>query len=134
MQLFWIPNRFNSSAIKEESRSSNANTDNPNHKKISFKMFLTNKRAMMACLSSIFAMIFMMFFDTIYANYLLSAGISKYYIGYFFALSCAVYSVFSPIVGYLCKFIAKPYLTLFSLFMSFISLIMFGPSEILAFP
>lgn len=49
-------------------------------------------------------------------------------------MGCAVYSVFSPIVGYLCKFIAKPYLTLFSLFMSFISLIMYGPSEILGFP
>jgi len=77
LQIFWIPNRFNSSAIKEESRSSNTNTDNPNHKKISFKMFLKNKRAMMACLSSIFAMIFMMFYDTIYSNHLLSIGISK---------------------------------------------------------
>ena len=88
----------------------------------------------MACISSIFAMIFMNFFDTIYANYLLSVGIPKEYVSYFFFLGCAIYAIFSPIVGYLCKFIAKPYLTQFSFFVSFISLIMFGPSEILGFP
>lgn len=97
-------------------------------------MFLTNKRAIIACVSSIFAMIFMNFYDSIYSNYLISAGISKDYIGYFFTLVCAVNAIFSPIVGYLCKFIPKPYLTQFAFLMSFISLILFGPSEILRFP
>jgi len=97
-------------------------------------MFLTNKRAMVSAVSSIFAMVFMLFMDTIYSNYLISFGVSEKNIGYFFALSCLVYSIFSPLVGMLCNYIAKPYLTQFAFVMSFFSLILFGPSEVLGFP
>ena len=89
-------------------------------------MFLTNKRAMVSAVSSIFAMVFMLFMDTIYSNYLISFGVSEKNIGYFFALSCLVYSIFSPLVGMLCNYIAKPYLTQFAFVMSFFSLILFG--------
>jgi Na+/melibiose symporter-like transporter len=126
---------LNSSTIIEECKKTEGSNPKEEQKlKVTFKMFLTNRRAVMASISSIFAMIFMIFYDTIYSNYLLSAGIPKEYIGYFFALGCAVYSIFSPIVGYICKFVPKLYLTQFSFVMAFISLIMFGPSEVLGFP
>ena len=73
--------------------------------------FIKNKRAMMACFSAMFAMIFMLFYDTTYSNYLLSIGVSEDNIGYFFAVGCAVYSLTCPLVGWLSKFISKPYLT-----------------------
>ncbi len=78
---------------------------------MTFKIFFTNKRAMMASFSAMLAMIFMLFYDTIYSNYLLSLDVSEDYIGYFFALGCGVYSFSAPLVGYLSKFIAKVYLT-----------------------
>lgn len=65
----------------------------------------------MASISSIFAMIFMLFMDTILSNYLLKIGVGEDYIGYVFALPCFIYSVSAPIVGYLCKFVPKLYLT-----------------------
>jgi MFS family permease len=89
---------------------------------------------MVASVASIFAMIFMLFYDVIYSNHLLSVGVSKEHIGYYFALSCLVYSVFSPFVGYLCKFIAKPYLTQFSFVICGFALLLFGPSLTLGLP
>lgn len=103
-------------------------------KKITFKTLLTNTRVLMASVSSIFAMIFMLFMDPIYSNYLLSAGVSDKYIGYFFGLWCGVYALCTPIVGWLCKYVPKLVLTQASFVMSFCALIMFGPSEVLGFP
>lgn len=80
-------------------------------KKITFKTLLTNTRVLMASVSSIFAMIFMLFSDPIYSNYLLSAGVSDKYIGYFFGLWCGAYALCTPIVGWLCKYIPKVVLT-----------------------
>ncbi len=65
----------------------------------------------MASISSMLAMVFMLFYIAIYSNYLLSVDVSDDYIGYFFALGCGVYSLSAPCVGYLCKFIPKVYLT-----------------------
>ena len=103
-------------------------------KEVNFKMFLTNKRAVIASITSIFAMIAMLFMDTIYANYLISVGVPETNIGYFFALCCLVYSICAPFVGWLCKYIPKIYLTQFSFLIAFVSLILFGPSEVLGFP
>ena len=79
-------------------------------------------------------MIFMLFMDTIYSNYLISIGVSEKNIGYFFALACFVYSICAPLVGILCKYISKPYLTQFAFIMSFIALTLYGPSEVLGLP
>ena len=106
--------------------------DEKEQKQITFKTILTNPRAMMAAVSSIFAMVFMLFIDTIYSVYLVKeAGVGEDYIGYVFALGCGVYSIFSPIVGILCKYIPKLFLTQFAFIMSFISLILLGPSIVL---
>jgi MFS transporter, ACDE family, multidrug resistance protein len=106
LQLFLIPRRLNysvgESIVKDEV--------NPT-KKLTFKIFLKNKRALMASFSAMLAMIFMLFYDTIYSNYLISIHISEDYLGYFFALACAVYSFSAPLVGYISKFVPKVYLT-----------------------
>ncbi len=65
----------------------------------------------MSSFSAMLAMIFMLFYDTIYSNYLLSIGVSDDYLGYFFALGSFVYAFSAPLVGYLSKFIANVYLT-----------------------
>ncbi len=111
--LFVVPNRINLSAAERENLKNQdvKNIDEEPDKQITFKMFLTNKRAMMASVSSIIAMVIMLFMDTIYSNYLLSVGVGEDYIGYFFALACFVYSVCSPLVGYLCKWIPKIFMT-----------------------
>jgi hypothetical protein len=66
---------------------------------------------MMASFSAMLAMVFMLFYDTIYSNYLISIGVSEGHIGYFFALGCGVYSFSAPLVGYISKFVPKVYLT-----------------------
>jgi len=65
---------------------------------------------MMSSFSAMLAMVFMLFYDTIYSNYLLSIGVSDEYLGYFFALGSFVYAFSAPLVGYLSKFITKVYL------------------------
>jgi MFS family permease len=80
-------------------------------KPLTFVTILKNPRAMMASISSIFAMIFMLFTDTIFSNYAISIGVSDQYIGYIFAMPCLVYTICAPMVGILCKYIRKMYLT-----------------------
>ena len=74
-------------------------------------MLLTNKRVLMACISSIFAMIFMLFYDTILSDHLIYLGVSESVIGYVFALGCLVYAIFCPIVGHLANHVPKIFLT-----------------------
>ena len=59
---------------------------------------------MIAAVSSVFAMIFMLFFDSILANRLLNKfQIPVHESGYIFALGAFAYAVSSPFVGMLCK-------------------------------
>jgi MFS family permease len=131
--LFTVPNRLNKNS-NEENKDNKDGEEGTVQKKITFKMLLTNKRAIVSAVSSMFAMIFMLFMDTIYSNYLILVGVPETSVGYFFALACLVYSIFAPLVGILCNYIAKPYLTQFAFIMSFVSLILFGPSQVLGIP
>lgn len=117
-----------------------------NSKKVSLKMLLVNKRVFMACVSSIFAMIFMLYYDTIYSDYLIASGVSKNLIGkilsfgiskntgYFFVLGSLVYTISSPVVGWLCNKFQKMYITLFAFILASVALFLFGPSKLLGFP
>ena len=101
----------------------------------------------MASVSSMFSMIFMLFFDSILSDHLKyeqdvnenSIGkqpivlIINNYLGYFFALVCLTYAISSPFIGYLTKFIDRKYVTCSSFFIATISLFMFGPSYLLGF-
>ena len=102
-------------------------------------MFLKNRRAMMATVSAVFAMIFMLFFDSILTIYLISelkigensAGkINDIYnnTGYFFALICATYALSSPFVGILTAFAPLRWLTFISFIIASGALLMLGPS------
>jgi hypothetical protein len=67
---------------------------------VTYGMFLKNRRAMMAIVSAIFAMIFMLFFDGILTMHLITdMKIGENSAGYFFALICATYALSSPFVG-----------------------------------
>ena len=79
-------------------------------------------------------MIFMLFFLTILSDHLIAIDFSKDYVGYVFALNCGVYAIFSPLIGYLCKYIKKLFLTQVSFLIAFLALILLGPSEIFGFP
>jgi len=100
---------------------------------------------MVCCISSIMAMILMIFNDTIYSNNLLDIGVSEDYIGnltylfileigYFFMGESLVYTLACPFIGYICKFVPKIYILQVAFFLSSISLFMFGPSKILLMP
>ncbi len=52
--------------------------DSSNSKVITFKHFFTNLRVVMASLSAIMAMTFMLFTFTTLSNYLLSVGITEH--------------------------------------------------------
>jgi hypothetical protein len=71
---------------------------------VTFKIFLSNLRAMTAIVSSMFAMIFMLFYEPIFAPY-----IEKQYdfdekkVGYLLAIGCFTYAFGSPLVGVLCS-------------------------------
>lgn len=89
---------------------------------------------MMAAISAIFAMIFMLFLDPIFSNYAISIGISEKYIGYIFAMPCLVYSIMAPVVGCLCKFVPKIYMTQGAFIVAFVAIALVGPSKVLGLP
>jgi predicted MFS family arabinose efflux permease len=67
---------------------------------------------MIAALASMFAMIFMLFFDSILSNRLKdNFGVSEKESGYFFALGAFCYAFSSPFVGMLCKVMPRKYVT-----------------------
>ena len=80
-------------------------------KAITFKIFFTNKRAMLAIVASIFAMIFMLFFDSILSLRLVALNLNPDYIGYVFALGAFLYALSAPFVGMLCRIIPRRYVT-----------------------
>jgi hypothetical protein len=93
-----------------------------NSKKVTFKMLIGNKRVMMASISSVISMVFMLFYDTILSDQLLDIGVNKNLIGiksifrliilgYLFGLICLIYTISSIFVGWLCNKIPKIFIT-----------------------
>lgn len=75
-------------------------------KDVTYGMFLKNRRAMMAILSAIFAMVFMLFFYGILTMHLiLEMDIGENSVGYFFMIICASYALFSPFVTTLKRWV-----------------------------
>lgn len=115
-------------------------------KQITFKIFFTNTRAMTAIFSAMFAMIFMLFYEPFLADYLL-----KHYhvsdsivgnnlktiivnIGYLFGIGLFGCIIGAPTCGYLCGFVQKRLLTSIAFVMVGVSMLIFGPSNILKIP
>jgi MFS family permease len=80
LTIFLIPNKHNRSA-KDRNESMTSSQRKENDKSVTLKMMFTNKRAVMACLSSIFAMVIMLFYDTILSDQLIEIGVSKDLVG-----------------------------------------------------
>lgn len=103
--------------------------------KVTVWKILSNKRAMICALSSVIAMIFMLFMDSILSNYLVeSFGVAESNVGWFFALPCLVYSLSCPLVGYMTNFVPRIYLTQSAFLLTFVGMLMFGPSSLLKYP
>lgn len=110
LALFLIPARMNKPKVRRESMTSSQRRDKD--RKVTLKMMMKNQRVVMACVSSIIAMIIMLFYDTIYADRLLEIDVSKNLVGkflyinneftgYIMALACLSYTISTPIVGWL---------------------------------
>lgn len=102
---------------------------------ITYKLFFTNMRAMTAIISSMFAMIFMLFYEPVLSKYLTDHfDVSENVVGYYFSIGCFTYAFASPFVGLLCSRIPRRYVTLAAFLMVAISMYLLGPSELLDFP
>jgi len=69
---------------KEHAQSMTSSQRISNERKITFRMLFTNMRVVMACLSSIIAMIIMMFYQSILSDRLIEEGISEDVVGKIF--------------------------------------------------
>lgn len=102
---------------------------------VTYKIFFTNIRAMTAIISSMFAMVFMLFYEPVLSNYLIhNFGVSENVVGYYFSIGCFTYALASPCVGMLCSRIPRRYVTLAAFLMVAISMYLLGPSKVLNFP
>lgn len=103
---------------------------------ITYKLFFTNLRAMTAIVSSMFAMIFMLFYEPVFTNYIAiqQGWVAKDNVGYCLAIGCFTYAFASPLVGVLCSKIARRYVTCMAFVFCAISLFLLGPSFMLSFP
>lgn len=108
---------------------------------ISYKMFFTNLRAMTALVSSVFAMIFMLFYEPVLTIYLQKEyNLSNEYfgmiifidkiIGYVLALGCFSYAFCSPLVGMLCAKVPRRYITMSAFIYCGLGMFVLGPSQL----
>lgn len=113
-------------------------------KQITYMCFFTNIRAMTAIVASMFAMVFMLFYEPTYTPWLLTHfHVSDSYngtysflinsIGYILGVGCLTYAFASPLVGMLCARVPRVYITLFAFLLCSLSLFLMGPSLTLGF-
>jgi len=99
---------------------------------ITFKIFLTNLRAMTAIVASMFAMIFMLFYEPIFTPYIKEEfGIPEEKVGYLLVIGCFTYAFGSPIVGLLCSKFERKYITCVAFILCSFSLLLTGPSQMI---
>lgn len=102
---------------------------------VNYRIFFTNMRAMTAIVSSMFAMVFMLFYEPVLSKYLVDDyDVSENVVGYLFSIGCFTYAFASPIVGILCSKIPRRYVTLFAFLMVTVSMFLLGPSIALHIP
>ncbi len=107
-QIIYIPSSFNQR--KEEYRDDTLKT--MQSKKLTFGNFLTNRRAMVAAVSAIFAMVFMLFMGPIIAPYYTNdLGVNVNKVGYLMFIPNLVYSLSCTLVSYFTKCVSRVVLT-----------------------
>jgi len=134
--FFILPKRLNKldadldALAEDQERSSNHQPA----KQVTFSMFLLNTRAMLAVFSSMIAMVFMLFYNSILAVELASMGVGVDSVGYIFALGALMYALSSPLVSIVFKGMPRRYITQIAFIVSSVALFLFGPSKLLGFP
>jgi hypothetical protein len=100
---------------------------------ITYKEILSNKRAFMATLINMLAIIAIMYVDPILAVQLTSLGMSEANAGFAFAAIGASFGLGGPVVGYLCNFIKKTVLIQIGAVLVAFAVLLVGPSQLLGF-
>lgn len=95
---------------------------------------LSNLRVMLSLVSAVITLILTLFFDGILANHLIAIGIDESLVGYLFGSIALVYAFSSPIVSILARKMPTRYITQASYIISFVALILLGPSKFFHFP
>lgn len=98
--IILIPNNVN---FKKNNLDEDNQEDGKKQKEITFKLFYTNTRVMIAFFSSILSMILMLFFDSILTLRLEDLGVPDSDCGYIFAVAPTGYAIFAVITGFLAK-------------------------------
>jgi len=103
---------------------------------VKYKLFFTNVRAMTAIISSMFAMIFMLFYEPVFTKYIAvdQKWMKEEQVGYVLAIGCFTYAFGSPLVGMLCQKMKRSYITCMAFIFCGISLFLLGPSHTLHLP
>jgi len=79
---------------------------------LTFRNLLTNRRAMVAAVSAIFAMVFMLFMGPIIAEYYEKGlGVNPNNVGYLIFIPNLVYSLSCALVSYFTKCVSRVVLT-----------------------
>jgi len=79
LTITMVPARLNKPRERTDSMTSSQRREKD--RKITLKMMFTNQRVVMACVSSIMAMVIMLFYDTIYSDRLIEIGVSEHLVG-----------------------------------------------------
>ena len=106
---------------------------------------LTERRVLIAVISSAVAMVLMFFFDSILSDHLLDIGVPesdigkhnpvlKLSLGYFFGLICFFYIITAPAIVWICKKVKRRYVTQVSFILASVALFCFGPSKVFGLP
>ena len=116
MVILLIPKRLNrSNSGKDEEEEEESSEGKKPETKVTIRMIITNKRAMIATILEIFTTIFLLFVDTILSDRILEMGVSEHLTGkifqlfkifskgYIFSISCVVYTISCPLVGIVFK-------------------------------
>jgi MFS family permease len=101
---------------------------------VTYGVFFRNRRAFLAILVPFIACIFLLYFGPILSNQVVSMGLPEGLSGYALAACWSLYAVGCFIAGYLCRYMARRTLVLFSILLCSIALVFVGPSYILHLP
>jgi hypothetical protein len=92
LQLITVPNRVNQTYVPKKTYEG--------AKDITFVNFVKNRRCMMACISTTMGLIFIMFFLSVYSEYLEhEVMVDKKYIGFIFAMLPGSFFLAAGFVG-----------------------------------
>ena len=120
LSSIFLPSKLNKNV---ELRKPNRSQENIHHgKEITYSMLVHNRRALVAFIITVFGIIFMIFFESIFSLRLKEMGVEEdmigistailiYYIGLYFAFGSLAYALTAPAIGVLCRHVEKIYIT-----------------------